>query len=61
MKMKKKSKFIFSEFKSIIFNEIIFNEIIIINSLFIIMKVFNFINFSKECDLRFKAFKARMI
>ena len=56
MKMNEKSKFIFKELKSITFN-----EIIIINSLFIIIKILNFINISKECESRFKIFKTRII
>ena len=56
MKMKKKSKFIFKEFKLILFD-----EIIIINSLFITIKTLNFINILKKCESRFKAFKVRII
>ena len=44
MKMNEKSKFIFKELKSITLI-----EIIIINLLFIIMKISDFINISKKC------------
>ena len=56
MKMKKKSKFIFNEFKSIMLN-----EFIITDSLFAKIKVSNFIKKFSEWNFKFKSFKVRMI